>query len=107
MLVVPVRLTQKLACSASFFSRNSVFLSQQFSQNSVFQPVSAKIQLVVDILGKPLYLSILPDVCVLAQILNYRLFTIYLPPLASEDPFIVVSMGQLHRHATLICPVST
>jgi len=27
-----------------FFSRNSVFLSQQFSQNSVFQPVSAKIQ---------------------------------------------------------------
>ncbi|XP_066394369.1 probable flavonol synthase 4 [Miscanthus floridulus] len=25
-------------------SRNSVFLSQQFSQNSVFQPVSAKIQ---------------------------------------------------------------
>jgi len=26
-------------CSASFFSRNSVFLSQQFSRNSVFQPV--------------------------------------------------------------------
>ena len=26
------------------FSHNSVFLSQQFSQNSVFQPVSAKIQ---------------------------------------------------------------
>ena len=29
--------------SAYFFSRNSVFPSQQFSQNSVFQPVSAKI----------------------------------------------------------------
>ena len=28
------------ACSASFFSHNSVFLSQQFNQNSVFQPVS-------------------------------------------------------------------
>ena len=33
---------KKMACSASFFSRNSVFLSQQFSRNSVFQPVSAK-----------------------------------------------------------------
>ena len=39
----PVRLTPYSACSASFFSRNSVFLSQQFSQNSVFQPVSSKI----------------------------------------------------------------
>ena len=33
-----------MACSASFFSRNSVFVSQQFSRNSVFQPVSAKFQ---------------------------------------------------------------
>ena len=32
----PIRLTQKPTCSACFFSRNSVFLSQQFSQNSVF-----------------------------------------------------------------------
>jgi len=32
------------ACSASFFSQNSIFLSQHFSQNSVFQPISAKIQ---------------------------------------------------------------
>ena len=31
-----VRLTKKPACSASFFSRNSVFLSQHFSRNSVF-----------------------------------------------------------------------
>ena len=31
----PVRLTLKL-CSASFFRRNGIFLSQQFSQNSVF-----------------------------------------------------------------------
>ena len=31
-----VWLTQKPACSTCFFSRNSVFLSQQFSQNSVF-----------------------------------------------------------------------
>ena len=30
--------------SASFFSRNSIFLSQQFSQNNVFQPVSTKFQ---------------------------------------------------------------
>jgi len=30
------------AYSASFFSRNSIFLSQQFSRNSVFQPISAK-----------------------------------------------------------------
>jgi len=28
-----------------FFSRNSIFLSQQFSQNSIFQAVSAKILL--------------------------------------------------------------
>ena len=34
--VDPVRLTLKPAYSASFFSRNSIFLSQQFSQNSVF-----------------------------------------------------------------------
>jgi len=27
-----------MACSAFFFSRNSVFLSQQFSRDSVFQP---------------------------------------------------------------------
>ena len=27
-----------------FFSRNNIFLSQQFSQNNVFQLVSAKIQ---------------------------------------------------------------
>ena len=32
----PVRLTPYSACLASFFSRNSVFLSQQFSRNSVF-----------------------------------------------------------------------
>ena len=40
----PVRLTQKPTCSACFFSRNIVFLSQQFSQKQCFQPVSAKIQ---------------------------------------------------------------
>ena len=40
----PRSLVLKMACSASFFSRNSVFLSQQFSRNSVFQPVSAKVQ---------------------------------------------------------------
>ena len=40
----PVRFTLKPACLASFFSRNSVFLSQQFSQNSIFQSVSAKFQ---------------------------------------------------------------
>ena len=40
----PVRLIQKPACSACFFSRNSVFFSQQFSQNSIFQVVSAKFQ---------------------------------------------------------------
>ena len=37
----PRSLVLKMACSASFFSRNSVFLSQQFSRNSVssqFQP---------------------------------------------------------------------
>jgi len=38
------QLTPYPACSASFFSRNSVFLSQHFSKNSVFQPISAKIQ---------------------------------------------------------------
>jgi len=38
-----VRLIPYSICSASFFSRNSIFLSQQFNQNSVFQPVSAKI----------------------------------------------------------------
>jgi len=38
----PVRLTLYLVCSASFFNRNSVFLLQQFSRNSVFQLVSAK-----------------------------------------------------------------
>ena len=32
----PVRLTSYSACSASFFSRNSIFLSQQFSRNSIF-----------------------------------------------------------------------
>ena len=32
------------ARSACFFSRNNVFFSQQFNQNSVFQPVLAKIQ---------------------------------------------------------------
>ena len=32
----PVRLTPYSACSAYFFSRNGVFLSQQFSRNSVF-----------------------------------------------------------------------
>ena len=37
-------LVLKMACSASFFSRNSVFLSQQFSRNSIFQLVSAKFQ---------------------------------------------------------------
>ena len=37
----PVRLT---LYSAYFSSRNGVFLSQQFSQNSVFQPVLAKFQ---------------------------------------------------------------
>ena len=37
-------LVLNLACSACFFSRNSVFLSQQFSRNSVFQSVSAKVQ---------------------------------------------------------------
>ena len=31
-------LTQKPAYSACFFSRNSIFLSQQINQNSVFQP---------------------------------------------------------------------
>ena len=40
----PRSLVLNLACSAYFFSRNSVFLSQQFSRNSVFQPVSAKVQ---------------------------------------------------------------
>ena len=33
-----------MACSASFFSKNSVFFSQQFSRNSIFQPVLAKFQ---------------------------------------------------------------
>jgi len=42
--VRPRSLVLNLACSAYFFSRNSVFLSQQFSRNSVFQPVSAKVQ---------------------------------------------------------------
>ena len=40
----PVRLTTYPTCSASFFSRNNIFLSQHFSQNSIFQPISAKIQ---------------------------------------------------------------
>ena len=40
----PRSLVLNLSCSAYFFSRNSVFLSQQFSRNRVFQPVSAKIQ---------------------------------------------------------------
>ena len=40
----PVRLTPYPACSSSFFTRNGVFLSQHFSQNNVFQPISAKIQ---------------------------------------------------------------
>ena len=38
----PVRLIPYPACSASFFSRNSIFLSQHFSQNSVFQPRFSK-----------------------------------------------------------------
>ena len=42
--VFSVRLTPYSVYSASFFSRNSVFLSQQFSRNSVFQPVSTKFQ---------------------------------------------------------------
>jgi len=41
---VPVWFTPYSACSVCFFSRNSFFLSQQFNQNNVFQPVSAKIQ---------------------------------------------------------------
>ena len=40
----PRSIVLKMACSASFFSRNGIFLSQQFSRNSVFQPVSAKFQ---------------------------------------------------------------
>ena len=40
----PRSLVLNLACSAWFFSRNSVFLSQQFSRNSGFQSVSVKIQ---------------------------------------------------------------
>ena len=40
----PRSLVLKMACSVSFFSRNSVFLSQQFSRNRVFLPVSAKFQ---------------------------------------------------------------
>ena len=43
MYLGPVRLTPYSTCSASFFNRNSVFLSQQFSKNIIFQPVSAKI----------------------------------------------------------------
>ena len=43
-LIEPVRLTPYSTCSACFFSRNSVFLSQQFSHNSVFQPVLVKFQ---------------------------------------------------------------
>ena len=39
-----VRLIPYSVCSVSFFSRNSVFFSQQFSQNSVFQSVLVKIQ---------------------------------------------------------------
>ena len=39
-----VRFTPYSVYSAYFFSRNSIFLSQQFSQNSILQPVSAKIQ---------------------------------------------------------------
>ena len=34
--LAPFGLTQKPACSAYFFNRNNVFLSQQFSQNNVF-----------------------------------------------------------------------
>jgi len=40
-----VRLTPYSICLASFFSRNSVFLSQQFSRNNIFQPVSVKFQI--------------------------------------------------------------
>ena len=36
------RLTPYSARSACFFSQNSIFLSQQFSQNSVFQPIFSK-----------------------------------------------------------------
>ena len=39
----PFRLPLKPACSASFFIRNSVFLSQHFIQNSVFHPISSGI----------------------------------------------------------------
>ena len=38
-----VRLTPYLTWSV-FFSQNNIFLSQQFSWNSVFQPVSTKVQ---------------------------------------------------------------
>ena len=39
-----VRFSYNPSFSVCFFSRNSVFLSQQFSWNRVFQPVSAKVQ---------------------------------------------------------------
>jgi len=37
----PIRLTPYSAYSTCFFSYNSIFLSQQFSQNSVFQSVTS------------------------------------------------------------------
>ena len=37
LILYAVRLTKKPACSASFFSRNSVFLLQYFSRNNVSQ----------------------------------------------------------------------
>ena len=40
----PVRLTLKLACSASFFSAGTVFFSHNNSDNNIFQPVLAKFQ---------------------------------------------------------------
>ena len=41
----PVRLTPcPSVCSDCFFNQNRIFFSQPFSQNSIFQPVSAKIQ---------------------------------------------------------------
>lgn len=37
-----LRLTLNLVCSVSFFSRNRIFFSQHFSQNSISQPISVK-----------------------------------------------------------------
>ena len=42
--VRPRSLVLNLACSACFFSWNNIFLSQQFSRNSIFQSVSTKFQ---------------------------------------------------------------